>query len=88
MSLLPQERGPATLTGGLLESETEPCELSAEFVFRCSGFQHAGLLVTSPVLGSLRVPLLPWEVLPVWAPALLGLLLAGPCRACFSQVKS
>ena len=35
MSLRPQERGPPTLTRGLLESETEPRELSAEFVFPC-----------------------------------------------------
>ena len=36
MSLQPQERGPPTLTGGLLESETEPRELWAEFVFHCA----------------------------------------------------
>ena len=32
MSFQPQERGPPSLTGGLLESETEPCELSAELI--------------------------------------------------------
>ena len=32
MSYQSQERGPLTLTGGLLESETLPRELSAEFV--------------------------------------------------------
>ena len=33
MSLLPEKRGPPTLTGGLQESEPEPHELSAEFFF-------------------------------------------------------
>ena len=42
------------LTGGLLESETEPPELSAEFVLYCPGFQHDG---PSTVLGFLRVQL-------------------------------
>ena len=55
MSLQPQEQKSPTLTGGLLESETEPCELSAEFVFRCPGFQHDGPPVTSPALGFLRI---------------------------------
>ena len=54
MSLQPSERGPPTLTGGLLESETELCELSSEFVFCCPGFQHDG---PSPVLGFLPVQL-------------------------------
>ena len=76
MSLQPSERGPPTLTGGLLESGTELRELSAEFVFHCPSFQHDGLLVTSPALGFLHVPLLPWQLLPSWAPAVLGLLLA------------
>ena len=60
-----------------MESETEPRELSAEFVFCCTGFQHAGLLVISPVLGFLRVALPLQELSPSWAPAVLGLLLAG-----------
>ena len=77
MSLQPQERGPPTLTGGLLESETEPSEVSAEFFFRCPSFQHYGLLVTSPVLDFLRFLLLVWELSQSWAPAVLGLLLAG-----------
>lgn len=47
-----------TLTGGLLESETELHELSAEFVISCPSFQHIGL-VTSPALGFLRVQLPP-----------------------------
>ena len=47
---------PPTLTGGLLESETELHELSAEFVISCPSFQHIGL-VTSPTLGFLRVQL-------------------------------
>ena len=66
MSLQQQERGPPTLTGGLLESGTELRELSAEFVFHCPSFQHDGLLVTSPVLGFLHVWLLPRELLLSW----------------------
>ena len=62
MSLQSWEQGPPILTGGLLESETEPRELSAEFVFRCPSFQHIGLLVTFPSLGFLCVPLLPGEL--------------------------
>ena len=77
MSLQPQERGPPTLTGGLLESETEPREVSAEFFFRCPSFQHYGLLVTSPVLDFLRFLLLVWELSQSWAPAVLGFLLVG-----------
>ena len=60
-----------------MESETEPHELSAELFFHCPGFQHYGLLVTSPELSFLRVPLLVWELSQSWAPAVLGLLLAG-----------
>ena len=66
-----------TLTEGLLESETEPCELSAEFVFHCPGFPHTGLLVTSTVLGFLLIPLPPLELSPNWAPAVLSL--PPPC---------
>ena len=88
MSFQPQERGLPTLTGGLLECETELCELSAEFAFPCPGFQHTGLLVTSPALGFLRVQLPPWEILRSWSPAVLGLLFVGECQRCFSQVKS
>ena len=58
-----------TLTGGLLESETGPRELSAEFVFRCPGFQHDGpspALVSSPSDSSAGALL-------SWAPAVLGL---------------
>ena len=47
------QRGPLTLTRGLLGSETGPHELSAEFVFRCPGFQHDG---PSPALDFLHVP--------------------------------
>ena len=48
---------------GRTDAEAEaPCELSADFVFRCPGFQHDGPLVTSPALGFLRVPLLPQEL--------------------------
>ena len=38
MSLQPEERGPLTLTGGLLGSEMGPHDLSVEFVFHCPGF--------------------------------------------------
>ena len=61
------------LTGGLLESEAELHELSAEFVFRCPGLQHDGPLGTSLALGFLRFLLQPWEVSLSWAPAVLGL---------------
>ena len=48
-SMKQEGRGQSTtLTGGLLESETGPHELSAEFVYRCPGFQHDG---PSPALG-------------------------------------
>ena len=83
MSFQPQERGPPTLTGGLLECETELCELSAEFVFPCPGFQHAGPLVTSPALDFPRVQLPLWEISPSWSPAVLGLLLVGPMPRLF-----
>ena len=56
MSLL---RGPLTLTGDLLESETGQRELSAEFVFRRPGFQHDG---PSPAPDFLRVPPLPQQL--------------------------
>ena len=51
--------GKPFLTGGLLESETDPRELSAEFVFCCPGFQHNR---PSPALVFLHVPLLPREL--------------------------
>ena len=60
-----------------MESESEPRELSAEFVFHCFSFQHAVLLVTSPVLGFFHVQLPPQELSPIWAPAVLGFLLVG-----------
>ena len=69
--------GQGFLTGGLLESETEPRELSAEFIFCCLGFQHAGLLVTFPALDFLLGQLPPWELSLNWAPAVLGLHLGG-----------
>ena len=83
MFLQPQERGPPTLTRGLLESETEPHELSAEFVFCCLGFQHDRPLVTSSVLGFLCILLLPRELSMSWAPAVLGLLLMGASQRLF-----
>ena len=58
------------MTRGVLESETEPHELSAEFAFCCPGLQHNG---PSPVLGFLHVLLLLRELSLSWAPALLGL---------------
>ena len=76
-------RGPPILTRGLLESETKPCELSAEFIFRCPCFQHDRLLVTSLALGFLHVLLPPQELSPSWAPAVLGLLLVGTARRLF-----
>ena len=63
------------MTGGL-ESEAEPCEISAEFVFCCPGFQHSGLLITSVALGFLHVQLPQRELSPSWASAGLGLRLA------------
>ena len=59
MSLQPEEQGPLTLTGGLLESETGPRGLSAEFVFHCHGFQHDG---PAPALDFLCSPPLPREL--------------------------
>ena len=53
------QRGPLTLTRGLLGSETGPRELPAEFVFCCPGFQHNG---PSPALYFLHVPPLPQEL--------------------------
>ena len=72
---------------GLLESETEPHELSARApgiwdwgtwafcwnCFCCPTFQHAGLLVTSPVLGFLHFQLPPQEISLSWASAVFGL---------------
>ena len=72
MSLQPQQRGPPTLTGGLLESETELRGLSAEFIFHCPGFKHHG---PSPALGFLHALLLPGASLS-WAPAALDLFCA------------
>ena len=83
MSLQPSERGPPTLTGGLLESETELCELSAEFIFRCPSFQHDGPLVSSLELRFLHALLLLWEISLIWAPAVVGLHLAGAARRFF-----
>ena len=69
MPLQPSERGPPTVTAGLLESEAEPRGLSAEFVFRCPGFQHDG---PSPALGFLGPASTAGASLS-WAPAALGL---------------
>ena len=59
---------------GLLESDTEPRVLSAEFVFDI-GLQHSGLLVTSLALGFLHIQLPTQELLPSWASAVLGFCL-------------
>ena len=77
MFFQPQERGPPTLTRGLLECETELPELSAEFVVCCPSFQHTGLLVTSPALGFLPI-LLPLQDIS-WPP---------PCRSCTKVVSA
>ena len=68
-------------TRGLLESETGPCELSAEFVFRCPGFQHDG---PSSALGFFAFRFYRGSF------AELGSCCAWllPRRGCFSQVKS
>ena len=47
------------------------------FLLSMLGFQRAGLLVTSPALGFLRIELSPWELLPSWASAVLGFRLVG-----------
>ena len=60
-----------------LESETEPRELYAEFVFHCANFQHTVLLVTSPVLCFLCVQLLLQELSLCWAQAVLASSLWG-----------
>ena len=62
--------------GGLLDSETEPPQLSAAFIF--------AVLCPAP-LASCHLPCAgfssrsapPWELLPSWAFALFGLCLVG-----------
>ena len=66
-----------TLTGGLLESETGPRELSAEFVVRCPGFQYDG---PSPALGFFPSASSAGASLG-WAPVVLGLFHAGVVSA-------
>ena len=88
MSFEPRERGHPTLTGGLLESETEPRELSAEFVFA---------VPVSSTRGFLSLPL-HWVFFGFsfhhGSFHRVGLLLClpstsqGPSQDCFSQVKS
>ena len=85
MSFQPYEGGTPTLTRGLLESETEPHELSVKLVFvvlvsstlsfsslPLGGFQHAGFLVTSTGLGFLRIQLPLWGLLLSWDSSVLG----------------
>ena len=60
-----------------MEPESEPRELSAEFVFHCFSPQHARFLVTSPLLGFLSIQLPLQELSLSWAPAVLGLFLSG-----------
>ena len=69
------------LTRGFLETEAEPCELSAEFIFCCLGFQHDG---PSPALAFLPVRFYCGSVTE------LGSCCAWPLlrRGCFSQVTS
>ena len=88
MSLHAQGWGPPTLTGGLLESETERCELCAEFVF-------ANLI--SSAVGFSSLPL-HWASISFSFHHVrfcqIGLLLClvstslGLSWGCFSQVKS
>ena len=88
MSFQPQEWGPPALTGDLLESETEPCELSAECVFA---------VPVSSTLSFLSLPLC-WVFFMFsfhhWSFCWFGLLLClsstsrGLSWGFFSQVKS
>ena len=68
------------LTRGFLETEAEPRELSAEFIFCCLGFQHDG---PSPALAFLPVRFYCGSVTE------LGSCCAWPFprRGSFSQVK-
>ena len=76
------------LNGGLLKSETELHEPSAEFCFYCPCLQHAGLLVTSNALRCLCIQLPLHQLSPSWASSVLGSALQRPSQGCFSQVKS
>ena len=49
--------------------------LSLFFTVLVSSFQYSGLFVTSPARGLLHVQLPLQELLPSWAPAVLGLLM-------------
>ena len=69
------QRGPLTLTRGLLESETEQCELSAEFVFVVPVSSTLGFLSLPLHLGFLHVQLPQRELSLSWA-SVLGLRLA------------
>ena len=70
-----------------MESESEPRELSAEFVFHCFSPQHIRFLVTFPLLGFLRIQHPPWELSLSWASAVLGLFLAGTMLRLFQPGK-
>ena len=88
MSFQPEERGPPSLTGGLLESETKLHELSAELIFA---------VPVSSMLGFLSPPLC-WVFFAFcfhrrsfrWVGLLLCLASTsrGLSWVCFSQVKS
>ena len=88
MSFHPYKQGPSTLTGGLLESETEPHELDAKFVTA---------VLVSGMLGFLSLSL-NWIFFAFSFHCesfrRVGLLLClasawcGSNRGCFSQVKS
>ena len=77
MSLQPQEQGSPTLTGGLLESETEPVSFLLSLFSTVPVSITLGFLSLPPALSFLPVLLPLRELSPGWAPALLGLLLAG-----------
>lgn len=72
-----------TLTGGLLEFETELHELSAEFVISCPSFQHIGLVTSPTGFSSCSAP-------TVGAFAELGSCCAWPppCGGCAEVVSA
>ena len=75
MSFHPYKQGPSTLTGGLLESETEPHELDAKFVTAVLVSGMLGFLSTFTELDFLCIQLPLRELSPSWASAVLGLCL-------------
>ena len=55
--------------------------------FSCPGFQHAGLLVTSIIMGFLLIPLPPRELSPSWNFTVLGLHFVGAELRLFQPSK-